>query len=131
MPRDYEARLVSSERLTDDAVEIRFELAGQTDELTPKPGQFAHLAAPGVFLRRPISIAGFDPAANRVRFIVRIMGEGTRNLAVMRPGGTIKILLPLGNPFPIDSSGDIWLVGGGLGIAPLLYLAKTLSGKAL
>ncbi|MDR0653068.1 MAG: dihydroorotate dehydrogenase electron transfer subunit [Synergistaceae bacterium] len=130
MPRDYAARLVSSERLTEDVAELHFELAGQTDELTPKPGQFAHLAAPGVFLRRPISIAGFDPVENRVRFIVRIMGGGTRNMAVMRPGETIKILLPLGNPFPIVSSGDIWLVGGGLGVAPLLYLAKTLSGTA-
>ena len=130
MPRDREARLISSECLTEDVVELHFELAGQPDGLTPKPGQFAHLAAPGVFLRRPISIAGFDPAKNRVRFIVRIMGEGTRNLAVMRPGETIKILLPLGNPFPIISSGDIWLVGGGLGVAPLLYLAGSLSGTA-
>ena len=130
MPRDCEACLVSSERLTEDVVELHFELAGQTDELTPKPGQFAHLAVPGVFLRRPISIAGFDPAKNRVRFIVRIMGEGTCNLVVMKPGETMKILLPLGNTFPLDTSGDIWLVGGGLGVAPLLYLAKTLSGTA-
>jgi dihydroorotate dehydrogenase electron transfer subunit len=132
MPRDCAASLVSSERLTDDVAELRFELDGQpkTDGLTPKPGQFAQLAAPGFFLRRPISIAGFDPAENSVRFIVRLAGEGTRNIAMLRPGGTIKILLPLGNPFPIVSSGDIWLVGGGLGVAPLLYLAKTLGGTA-
>ena len=130
MPRDRAARLVSGERLTEDVTELRFELTGQTDWLTPKPGQFAHLAAPGVFLRRPISIAGFDQSKNRVRFIIRSMGVGTRNLAVMRPGETIKILMPLGNPFPMVSSGDIWLVGGGLGVAPLLYLAKTLSETA-
>ncbi|MDR1580111.1 MAG: dihydroorotate dehydrogenase electron transfer subunit [Synergistaceae bacterium] len=153
MPRDYAARLVSNERLTEDVADLRFELAGQPktagtepralpepgreqalhtlfnhNPLTLRPGQFAHLAAPGVFLRRPISIAGFDPAANLVRFIIRLVGEGTRNLAMLKPGGTTKILLPLGNPFPLDSSGDIWLVGGGLGVAPLLYLAKTLSG---
>jgi dihydroorotate dehydrogenase electron transfer subunit len=48
----------------------------------------------------------------------------------MRPGETIKILLPLGNAFPDVSGYKIWLVGGGLGVAPLLYLAKTLSGTA-
>jgi dihydroorotate dehydrogenase electron transfer subunit len=98
--------------------------------MTPKPGQFAHLAVPGVFLRRPISIAGFDPDVNTARFIVRLAGEGTRNLAALKPGGTIRILLPLGNPFPAVSSGNIWLVGGGLGVAPLLYAARTLSGTA-
>ncbi|MDR0764919.1 MAG: dihydroorotate dehydrogenase electron transfer subunit [Synergistaceae bacterium] len=97
----------------------------------PNPGQFAHLAAPGVFLRRPVSIAGFRQDENIVRFIVGIAGEGTRNLAAKRPGETIKILLPLGNPFPsIPSGRNIWLVSGGLGVAPLLYLAKTLSGTA-
>jgi dihydroorotate dehydrogenase electron transfer subunit len=133
---------VSSERLTEDVVELRFELfkffelfklseqAGQSGVLTPKPGQFAHLAAPGVFLRRPISIAGFDPTGNLARFIIRIAGEGTRNLAMLRHGETIKILLPLGNPFPAVPSGNIWLVGGGLGVAPLLYLARTLDGTA-
>jgi dihydroorotate dehydrogenase electron transfer subunit len=97
---------------------------------TPKPGQFAHLAAPGVFLRRPISVAGFDPDGNVARFIIRIAGDGTHNLATLRPGETINILLPLGNPFPTVPDGNIWLVGGGLGVAPLLYLAKTLSGTA-
>jgi dihydroorotate dehydrogenase electron transfer subunit len=130
MPGDRAARLVSNKRLTVDVAELRFELS-QVDGLTPKPGQFAHLAAPGVFLRRPISVAGFDPAANMVRFIIRIMGEGTRNLAAMNPGETIKILMPLGNPFPTVPSGqDILLVGGGLGVAPLLYLADVLSGTA-
>jgi dihydroorotate dehydrogenase electron transfer subunit len=131
MPRDCAARLVSSERLAGDVAELRFELAGQTDVPPPKPGQFAHLAAPGVFLRRPISIAGFDTDGNITRFIFRLAGEGTRNLAMLKPGDTIKILLPLGNPFPTISSGDLWLVGGGLGVAPLLYLAKTYSGTAL
>jgi dihydroorotate dehydrogenase electron transfer subunit len=107
-----------------------FDSRDQTDALPPKPGQFAHLAAPGVFLRRPISLAGFDPDGNLARFIVRIVGDGTRNIAMMKPGETIKILLPLGNQFPTVSSGDVWLVGGGLGVAPLLYLAKTLSGTA-
>jgi dihydroorotate dehydrogenase electron transfer subunit len=130
MPRDHAARLVSNERIADDIADLRFELAGQTDGLTPKPGQFAYLAAPGVFLRRPISIAGFDPDGNVVRFIVRLVGEGTRNIAMQKPGETIKILMPLGNPFPMVSSGNIWLVGGGLGVAPLLYLARALSGTA-
>jgi dihydroorotate dehydrogenase electron transfer subunit len=129
MPRDCEARLVSRERLTEDIVELRFELAQAADS-PPKPGQFAHMAAHGVFLRRPISIAGFDPAENTARFIVRVAGKGTRNMAALDPGDTTKILLPLGNPFPAAPSGDIWLVGGGLGVAPLLYLAKTLSGTA-
>jgi dihydroorotate dehydrogenase electron transfer subunit len=50
---------------------------------------------------------------------------------MLRPGETIKILLPLGNPFPdVPAGRDIWLVGGGLGVAPLLYAAKVLSETA-
>ncbi|MDR1132557.1 MAG: dihydroorotate dehydrogenase electron transfer subunit [Synergistaceae bacterium] len=130
MARDCEARLVSRERLTEDAADLRFELA-QAAGLTPKPGQFAHMEAPGVFLRRPVSIAGFDPAENTARFIVRAAGKGTRSIAALDPGETIKILMPLGNPFPtVSPGGDIWLVGGGLGVAPLMYLARVLSETA-
>ncbi len=98
-----------------------------------KPGQFIHALCGGsAYLRRPISIC--DAVDNRfVRFIFEVRGKGTAELSKAEPGQMLDILGPLGNGFdvsaPESADGDILLIGGGIGIFPLLMLAKRLPKK--
>jgi dihydroorotate dehydrogenase electron transfer subunit len=128
MTGDFAARAASVRQMAADTADIWFELPEEARGISPEPGQFAHISVGGVFLRRPISIAGFDSEKNRVRIIVRIVGAGTEKIAGMAPGGSARILLPLGSPFPraFPEGGGIWLVGGGVGAAPLMFAAKRL-----
>ncbi len=96
-----------------------------------QPGQFCmldavehnHLHDP--LLRRPLSIHNVTED-DAVEFLYRKTGRGTALLSQMKPGKTLKILGPLGNGFRWDSSKSYILVGGGMGIAPLLFLAGEL-----
>lgn len=76
-----------------------------------------------VMLRRPISIHDADPAANTLTLLIQVVGRGTRQLATLREGDTLNLIYPLGNGFGLLGQNPL-LVGGGAGIAPLLYLAK-------
>ena len=81
--------------------------------------------APNVFLRRPISI--HDVADGKIWFLVQLVGDGTRWLGQLHEGDTLNAVLPLGNGFSMDSSQKSpLLVGGGVGVAPLLYLGRKL-----
>ena len=95
------------------------------------PGQFAEIRiddSPATFLRRPISIHNVDRERNEVWFLVQIVGEGTKRLAQKKEGETLNAVLPLGNTFtmPSSPSGQVLLVGGGVGVAPMLYLGRHL-----
>ncbi len=74
-------------------------------------------------LRRPFSVARFGET---IDFVYRVVGEGTGILSKKKPGEFIDILGPLGNGFSIDSTRKLILVGGGIGVAPLLYLKKVI-----
>lgn len=95
-----------------------------------RPGQFLHLL-PGEtldpLLRRPISISRVSRDEGWVEFIYRVVGVGTHLLAEARPGSILNVMGPLGTPFTLerDVSRHI-LVGGGVGIPPMLFLAETL-----
>ncbi len=80
------------------------------------------------FLPRPISICDIDRGT--LRFLYLKKGRGTDLLAGLRPEDSISLLGPLGNGFDLDSLAGkkVALVGGGIGIAPLLKLAKDLKG---
>jgi len=114
-----------------------------TDETRPLPdtilpGQFVQVRideTPNVFLRRPISINMIDRQHNQLWLLVAVVGPGTQWMASRRPGDSINCVLPLGNGFTLDESGlpaassgqyKPLLVGGGVGVAPLLYLAHEL-----
>ena len=108
----------------------RYVLVRLTDPKGPLPemlpGQFAQLridGSPSTYLRRPISIHNVDVAANELWLLVRLAGEGTRHLAALHEGDTLNALLPLGNGFTMPALRDEHplLVGGGVGVAPLLY----------
>ena len=91
------------------------------------PGQFVEIrvdGSPTTLLRRPISINFVDREANELWLLVAAVGDGTRRLAEMKAGDKLNCLLPLGNGFtmPQKKTERILLVGGGVGVAPLLYM---------
>ena len=96
-----------------------------------QPGQFCMLDAVegnnlhDPLLRRPLSIHNVS-ADGAVEFLYRKTGRGTALLSQLKPGRKLKILGPLGNGFTWDSSKSYILVGGGMGIAPLLFLSGQL-----
>lgn len=95
------------------------------------PGQFVEVRVDGAdstFLRRPISINFVDKEANELWLLVAMVGNGTRQLGKLLPGDTLNCVLPLGNGFTMPSAPDskFLLVGGGVGVAPLLYMGAEL-----
>lgn len=95
------------------------------------PGQFVEVkveGSPKTFLRRPISINYVDREANELWLLIKKVGEGTHKLAALQAGDTLNLVFPLGNGFsPVQKQGEnVLLVGGGVGVAPLLDYGKYL-----
>ncbi|MDE7230991.1 MAG: dihydroorotate dehydrogenase electron transfer subunit [Oscillospiraceae bacterium] len=90
------------------------------------PGQFANIAAPGFTLRRPISICGIDNERGTLRFVFEVRGKGTAAIAEVSEGECLDILAPLGNGFKLPE-GKVIVVGGGIGVPPLLGVSAVKS----
>jgi dihydroorotate dehydrogenase electron transfer subunit len=89
-------------------------------------GQFVQVQVPGYFLRRPISVC--DVNGDELTIVFRTVGKGTDALSRIAPGEKIDALLELGNGYDLARAGEKpLLIGGGVGIPPLYYLAKKLS----
>lgn len=121
----------SVEKLSDKHVLIKLTDDKRLPEM--KPGQFVEIRvdkAVTTFLRRPISINYVDYNANEMWLLVAAVGEGTKHLAQLNAGDKLNCLFPLGNDFTLSSKNPL-LVGGGVGIAPLLYMGKVLREKGV
>lgn len=121
-------KVTSAERIT-----ARYVLLKLTHErpLPPMlPGQFVEVRvddSPATFLRRPISINNVDEARNELWLLVAAVGEGTCRLARLSAGDVLNCVLPLGNAFTFPQADQrVLLVGGGVGVAPLLYFGRKL-----
>ena len=112
--------LISNTEIADGIFDMRLEY--KQDDLPVLCGQFAHVYVPGKTLRRPISVC--DASGNVLRLVYQIKGEGTAIMAKMQPGQTVDVLLPLGHGFDIDLNKRYCLIGGGIGVPPMLYTAK-------
>lgn len=90
-----------------------------------KPGQFIHIKVNDqrYILRRPISIAGTDPGKGLVEIIYRIVGKGTEAMSHLKEGDVVDCLGPLGSAFSMEHD-HIVGIGGGVGIAPILFMAR-------
>ena len=94
------------------------------------PGQFAEVQLGENFtLRRPFGIA--SKKNNSVRMFYRVVGRGTKFLSSKKVGEHLNILAPLGNGFDTNVTEKILLVGGGMGLAPLLSVAEKISADVL
>ncbi len=96
-----------------------------------RPGQFAHLACdPLLPMRRPLSIQRVGPEAGWAEFLYKRLGFGTRLLARRQVGETISVMGPIGHPFEVDPEVRYpVLVGGGVGIPPVVFLAEVLKDR--
>lgn len=98
-----------------------------------KAGQFVEVQVNSnskVLLRRPISINDVDYTTNEVSLIIQTVGQGTKELAKISEGEELSLIYPLGNGFKLEGKNPL-LIGGGVGIAPLLYLAKQFYAKGI
>jgi len=127
-------RVKSAERIHERYVLIRLT----DDRPLPQmlPGQFVEVridGSPTTFLRRPISINFVDREQNELWLLVAAVGDGTRRLAQLKPGDTLNCLLPLGRGFtmPQSASEHMLLVGGGVGVAPLLYMGAEMAARGI
>lgn len=124
-----EAPVESVSLLTDDIIQIT--LHAPEISQTANPGQFVMVRMGNEIdplLRRPFSIH-FADNQNNIQLLIKIVGPVTRKIALLRSEETINILGPLGRGFPMPKEGPVYLVGGGIGAAPLLYLAKWIQEK--
>lgn len=96
------------------------------------PGQFVSVYSRdgSRLLPRPISLCEIDKENHRIRLVYRIAGKGTAEFSRLHPGVSLSVLGPLGNGFPLEEGKDkkVVLMGGGIGIPPMLETAKNLSG---
>lgn len=118
-------RVKSVEQIHQRYVLIKLTADQQLPEM--QPGQFVEIrvdGSPATFLRRPISINFVDQEQNELWLLVAAVGDGTRRLAQLKAGELLNCLLPLGHGFTMPATKDekILLVGGGVGVAPLLYM---------
>ena len=117
----------SVEALSDKHVLIKLTDDKPLPEMLP--GQFVEVRVdntPSTFLRRPISINNVDYDHNELWLLVAAVGDGTRQLQKLQKGDRLNCMMPLGNSFtmPTECSEKVLLVGGGVGVAPLLYFGK-------
>jgi dihydroorotate dehydrogenase electron transfer subunit len=98
-----------------------------------RPGQFAMLGCgPDVLLRRPFSFHDANGETDEVAFLYGVVGRGTRWLSQLKPGDAVDILGPLGNGFTIQQdSKNILVIAGGMGVAPLCFLARQAQDRGL
>ena len=102
----------------------RMTLKGDTSPLTA-PGQFINILIDGKFLRRPISVCDWDE--NGLTIIYKVVGHGTEIMSRMQAGEVLDTLSGLGNGFDPSKGGEMpLLIGGGVGVPPMYYLAKKL-----
>jgi len=118
------AEISKAEQLTPDI--YRLSLLAPEIAAVARPGQFVMLRPGGLLdplLRRPLSIHQVT-AGGLVQVLFKVIGKGTALLAELKPGRSIDLVGPLGRGFPLQSQGRVCLVGGGMGIAPLFFLAR-------
>lgn len=133
-----------SEKYTETAKIISQEAIGTgIFSLWLQTEKIAQAAAPGQFLSvyskdksrmlpRPISICEAEPETGRIRLVYRVAGKGTEEFSEYRAGETLDLLGPLGNGFPLERMEEgkkAFLIGGGIGIPPMVQLAKQLPGE--
>lgn len=103
-------------------------LAGDTASLQ-RPGQFVNIRLEGLYLRRPISVCRYRPG--EMTLLYKAVGQGTRKMAAMQPGERLDLLCGLGNGFDVAPARGkrIALIGGGVGLPPMVGVMEALQGE--
>ncbi|WP_026659280.1 dihydroorotate dehydrogenase electron transfer subunit [Butyrivibrio sp. AC2005] len=121
------AEVIAQDVIAEGIMDLRLKTDLAEDA---NPGQFIGIYPKNksTLLPRPISICGYDKNEGTLRIVYRIAGSGTAEFALYRPGNHVDILGILGNGFPTDKAQGkrVLIIGGGIGVPPLLGLAKEL-----
>lgn len=126
--KKYDAQtfeLVETQEIAKDIFD--FKLRNSELAKITKPGQFVHIAVPGMVLRRPISVC--DVEGDTIRIVFRTKGEGTKVLSQAKVGDKLDLIAPLGNGFTVEKGKKYAFIGGGIGVPPMLYTAKQTTGS--
>lgn len=131
--RKEKAVVLSQEQIARDI----YSLWIQTEEIAGAavPGQFISMYTgdQSKLLPRPISLCEIDREQGRLRVVYRVTGKGTgtEQFSRLRPGDFLEVLGPLGNGFPLEpgTGKKVFLIGGGIGVPPMLELAKQLNAE--
>ena len=126
--KDYVATIVKNEKIAENIYEVTFDIG---EDAKVRCGQFGNISLGGThLLRRPIAICKVD--GREVTFCYQIKGEGTQKLKTMGAGVRLNVLLPLGNGFFVEpEEKKIALVGGGVGVFPLISVLREYYGEKL
>lgn len=130
MKKYIEAFVTSNTPLTTSLFELKINV-GEIVQAC-KCGQFASLYVndKSKILPRPISISEIDTKNNTLTFVIQKVGDGTSQLSNLKPNDKISLLLPLGNGYDLDDvNGLVYLIGGGVGIPPLVSTYNELKQK--
>ena len=128
MKVEQKCGIISRTVLNDAAISLTLEVGDMVRTAFRAPGQFVHIkCGHSRLLRRPISVcacqAGEGDAPDRLTVVFEVRGEGTAWLAGRREGQSLDVMGLLGNGFPIEREGRYLLVGGGIGVPPMLGCA--------
>ncbi len=120
--KDFE--LLSNSRICKDTFRMTLSGCGPF-----KPGQFVNIRIDGKYLRRPISVCDYEDG--RLTLIYKVVGDGTQALSSQK-SGMVNLLYPLGNGYNLDkATKKTVLIGGGVGVPPLYFLAKELIKRGI
>lgn len=131
--KEAKARVVARVESQDCLADGIYSMWIQAGEIAAgaKPGQFLSLFTRDAsrLLPRPISICEIEKGAGRLRVVYRVAGAGTEEFSRYQAGDPVTVMGPLGNGFPLegDPGRKAFLIGGGIGIPPMLQLAKELN----
>ena len=121
-----ENRLIATKTFKMGLAPLSFRPSEASGEISL--GEFVDILIPGFYLRRPLSVCDYEN--ERLTLVYKVVGEGTKVLSEMGVGGELEVLTGLGNGFDPDACRErALLVGGGLGVPPLLLLAKRLKAQ--
>lgn len=123
----HDFQIISNRRINKEYFVLSLASENQIPEI--KPGQFVQVRvdnAPNTFLRRPISVYDVDYERNILYLLIQIVGEGTMILSKLKSGEILNLVYPLGNSFSLPDGEKALLIGGGVGVAPLLLLGRWL-----
>jgi dihydroorotate dehydrogenase electron transfer subunit len=121
-----DARVIKQTAYDGDQFVLRLEAPACAARATP--GSFVHLTCdPTIPMRRPLSIMRADPNSGWIEVLYKVLGPGLHALAARKPGDTVSIIGPIGNPFTLHPERPRpLLIGGGVGIPPMVFLADQL-----
>ena len=131
MKRDiHKAAVLAQKELAPGVFDLWLRVSGEVAEAA-RPGQFVSLYSNDAsrLLPRPISICEINTDLGALRLVYRVAGKGTKEFSGYKAGDSIKMLGPLGNGYDVSSEKKALLIGGGIGIPPMLELAKQLTSE--